>query len=216
MVAFRTAARYRAAMHTRGIHLIWTTYGTWLPGDDRGHWSPLFDFYGQLVRAGHQLNLPDPTTQRIAASRMVDPPKTLTEAEREVVAGVLGRWFPAPRTNGEPPINGGLYSPPLVGGPPHVYPPVCHATALEADHVHLLIGPLSQTLQQFVGRLKGPSASAVLKLSGNQGRRHVWTADFWKVFLFDDEALPIVRTYIVNHNRRRGLPDDPYPWVTPI
>lgn len=39
-------------MATIGIHLVWTSYGTWLPGDDRGHWSPLFDFYGHLVERG--------------------------------------------------------------------------------------------------------------------------------------------------------------------
>ena len=44
---------------THGIHLIWTTHGTWLPGDRRGHWSPLFNLYGNIRERGGKLNLPD-------------------------------------------------------------------------------------------------------------------------------------------------------------
>jgi len=79
---------------TRGIHIVWTTYGTWLPGDPAKpvHWSPLFDVYGRLRRAGHRLNLPDADTHRHARSLMKEPAKVLEDDEPSIVAEVMGRY----------------------------------------------------------------------------------------------------------------------------
>jgi hypothetical protein len=60
-----------------GVHLIWTTYGTWLPGDERGHWSPLFTLYGRVRESGGKLNPPDSTTKARVVSTMSEPPKWL-------------------------------------------------------------------------------------------------------------------------------------------
>jgi hypothetical protein len=84
-------------MATVGIHLIWTTYGTWLPGDPRGHWSPLLDFYGNLIERGGKLNRGDLITQQFAAERMKEPAKILDEKEITVVADVLGTLGTAPK-----------------------------------------------------------------------------------------------------------------------
>lgn len=58
---------------------------TWPPGDARGHWSPLFDFYGHLVWDGCRLNMPDPVTVEYAAAQAREPEKVLTPMEVEVV-----------------------------------------------------------------------------------------------------------------------------------
>jgi hypothetical protein len=84
-------------MPTKGIHFIWTTYGTWLPGDDRGHWSPLFDLYGRIRVDGDQLNESDATTRKISQIKMENPEKTLSDAEREMLAELLGRLLKEPR-----------------------------------------------------------------------------------------------------------------------
>ena len=60
-------------MATVGIHLVWTAYGTWLPGDDRGHWSPLYQFYGDVIERGGQLNRADLTTREYAANDCPSP-----------------------------------------------------------------------------------------------------------------------------------------------
>lgn len=39
---------------------------------------------------------------------------------------------------------------------------------------------------------------------------------FWKVFVFDVMAIPDIQNYIEDHNRRRGLPPAPYPWIRPF
>jgi REP element-mobilizing transposase RayT len=54
--------------------LTWTTYGTWLPGDDRG-WTER--------RRGFQL--PDPIRQREAEACMADDPCALDDEQRRLV-----------------------------------------------------------------------------------------------------------------------------------
>ena len=45
-----------------GFLLTWTTYGTWLPGDERG-W----------IKRGQGVKLPDPVLRDDAAARMTEP-----------------------------------------------------------------------------------------------------------------------------------------------
>jgi REP element-mobilizing transposase RayT len=54
--------------------LTWTTYGTWLPGDERG-W----------VERGHGFQLPDPIRKREAEARMTEDACLLDEDQRLVV-----------------------------------------------------------------------------------------------------------------------------------
>jgi REP element-mobilizing transposase RayT len=54
--------------------LTWTTYGTWLPGDERG-W----------VWKGKAFQLPQPGKERAAMDRMTEAPCTLDEQQRRVV-----------------------------------------------------------------------------------------------------------------------------------
>ena len=67
-----------------------------------------------------------------------------------------------------------------------------------------------------MGRFKGKTSSAVLTLPGNQERERTWTAKYWKVFLFDVEALFAVKQYIDDHNVRRGPSPNSFPWISPI
>ena len=54
--------------------LTCTTYGTWLPGDERG-W----------VLKGKGFQLPNLETKQLAADRMTEPPCTLDDLQREIV-----------------------------------------------------------------------------------------------------------------------------------
>ncbi len=167
---------------TKGIHAIWTTYGTWSPGDARGHWSALLDFYGHVLQRGQQLNPPDTTTQTRATSLMREPQKVLDEEELQLVTKTLDDYL-APGMPGE---TWRL-----------------HATAIERTHVHLLFGPLDDAIGEVVGRIKSRTSSALLKLPINQGRRRIWTTGYWKMFLFDDNAMAQVAEYINAHGGRR-------------
>src|SRR5208283_3273580 len=57
-----------------GFFLTWTTYGTWLPGDERG-W----------VERGRGFQLPDPIRKREAEARMTEDACILENEQRLVV-----------------------------------------------------------------------------------------------------------------------------------
>ena len=174
---------------TCGIHIIWTTYGTWMPGDERGHWSPLFDFYGDVLVRGGKLNPPDSMTRQRAQERMPEAPKWLSSEEMTVIADELANHITPPN-------------------------PPAWAAAIEANHVHLLVGPVKEDISRFAGRLKGRTSSVVGAMPANADRNRVWTSGYWKVYLFNEIAVGAVQHYIENHNLRRGLAAAPYPWIT--
>jgi hypothetical protein len=180
---------------TSGIHPIWTTYGTWLPGDRRGHWSPLFDIYGRVVEQGGRLQLPDEVTRRAASTSLREPPFRLDEIDAALVASEVSNH-----------VNDGA---------PYCDRPVAIAAAIEPTHIHLLLGPVREDLRTLVGRLKGKSSSAVLASGRHDNRRHVWTEGYWKVFLFDALGIEAVTDYILDRHRRTGRGINPYPWCRP-
>jgi hypothetical protein len=58
--------------------LTWTTYGTWLPGDERG-W---------FAKPG-QFRFPDAKTKEAAESKLSEPPLKLDPEQRRLVEGTL-------------------------------------------------------------------------------------------------------------------------------
>ena len=59
-------------------HITWTTYGTWLPGDDRG-W----------VKRGAGIREPDADLELSVRAGMSGEPVSLTPAQREIVARTI-------------------------------------------------------------------------------------------------------------------------------
>lgn len=175
-------------------HVIWTTYMTWPPGDPRGHWSPLFDFYGSLIEKGHQLNLPDPVTLSRATSLASEPPRVFDDVDIAIVAETIGDVLTTHMRSRAKVFAG----------------------AIERTHVHLLLGKLDENIERFIGRLKGRTSSEVIARGSEPGRKRTWTAEYWKVFIFDDRVLPTVVNYIEQHNVRRGLPAAPFSWISPV
>jgi hypothetical protein len=182
---------------TLAVHLIWTTYMTWPPGDPRGHWGPLFDMYGRIRERGGQFHFPDPETRRRAAELAKEAPKFLNASEAGIVGAAIGKLV--------------RITPEAIERPA---PPLAWAAAIETNHVHLLLGPIEEDIQKCVGRIKGTSSSDVLDLEENQDRKRVWTSGYWKVFLFDELAVATVKEYIGAHNVRRGAPCEPYSWIS--
>jgi REP element-mobilizing transposase RayT len=56
-------------------HIVWTTYGTWLPGDWRG-W---------VKKGVSGIQLPNPNLERRARAQMVEEAVLLTSQQREIV-----------------------------------------------------------------------------------------------------------------------------------
>lgn len=69
----------------RGYFLTWTTYGTWLHGDDRGS---VDDWNNTPLTSPI---MPQPTRAQRATARMSDPPLVLDEEMRDVVDDAIRR-----------------------------------------------------------------------------------------------------------------------------
>ncbi|MFO0914759.1 MAG: hypothetical protein U0795_17505 [Pirellulales bacterium] len=59
--------------------LTWTTYGTWLPGDERGSWHR------------RQYQLPNELLRQMAAAEMKESEFQLSQADRDVVERTIAR-----------------------------------------------------------------------------------------------------------------------------
>lgn len=195
------------AMRTLAIHVIWTTYMTWLPGDPRGHWSALFDIYGRLHQCGGRLNPPDHVTRSRARQLAKGKPVRLPPEEQDIVANTIG-------------ASTGYIAPGMPWAKYRHVKPVpdlrITAAAIEPTHIHLLLAPLATPIGSVVGRLKSATSRAILNhRTVPVATRRLWTAGYWKVFLFDAAAVKAVATYIREHNGRRNIPADPFPWLGP-
>ncbi|HLL89703.1 MAG TPA: transposase, partial [Tepidisphaeraceae bacterium] len=174
-------------------HVVTSTYGTWPPGHPKGHWSPLFDLYGNLIERGHKLNAPDQVTFHVARERALGPEKVLTPDEQQIVADTIAD---------------------VMRSLPDRIP--IYAAAIERTHQHLLFGHIPGSISELVGRIKGRSSSAVIAHGREPGRTRTWVNGYWKVYVFDVTAIPDIQNYVEQHNVRRGLPRVRFPWVTPF
>ena len=181
-------------MRTVGIHVIWTTYMTWPPGDPRGHWSALVDLYGHIVRKGGRLNMPDPITLQHAMDVADGPKVILSDVEQRAVAHRIGRM---------------LIDDSVIAGSR------AFAAAVEPTHVHILFSSLQYNVDDVVGRIKSQTSSMLLEMRGQPEVRRIWTNGSWKVFLFDAEGVAAVQNYVEEHNERRRLAQSPYAWLRP-
>ena len=72
------------------IHITWTTYGTWLPGDPRGYVSntrsPRGGFIPKQNTPGTPLTADDPFTRARAAEAQLYPTVWLTREQATCVA----------------------------------------------------------------------------------------------------------------------------------
>ncbi len=62
-------------MPTRTFHIVWTTYGTWLPGDQRG-W---------VHKGTRGVQPPDEEREAAARRRLAQQPVQLTDPQRRIV-----------------------------------------------------------------------------------------------------------------------------------
>lgn len=59
-------------MHPFALHITWTTYGTWLPGDERGHVSNIILPTGGFIRADDTPGAPIPPGDEFTRNRARD------------------------------------------------------------------------------------------------------------------------------------------------
>ena len=173
-----------------GYHVVFTTYGTWLPNDPRGSYSKKV-YRGELQTLGeieYGRQAPGPKNEElrrywtVAAGRLERAPFFIDEKSRGVIAGAFGRVV-------------------------HRLGVTVAACAIMNDHVHLFVLRSKYRIEYTVNQLKGGATHAL------EAQRTVWSRGFWKEFISDDDRIGAVRKYIEANPIDAGLGEQSWEFV---
>ena len=143
-----------------GYMVTWTTYGTWLQGDERGYVKN-----GQILPGNKKLKTANKNQQKSQTVK-------LNPSQKQLVQNAILREAQK--------INQNIF-----------------AIAVYSNHVHLVAGASSKSIEQIVHRYKRLS-SFVLNKAGLNGK--VWSKGFDKRFCFTDREIEQKVKYVNNHN----------------
>ena len=195
-------------MSVLGFHVLCTTYGFWLPNDERGSGS---DF----VRADHlaKFGPPNPvTTRRSVAYRPCDP--DIRRMARESLQ------YPHVEFTGRQALavaHGFKEELTRYGG-------TIHACAIMRDHFHAAVGSHRYDIRRFAGRLKG-AATKRLRSEGvhpladyplpDGSLPSPWARLPWVVYLWSHEDVRRTIDYIEQNPVKKGMPRQEWSFVSP-
>jgi REP element-mobilizing transposase RayT len=191
-----------------GSHIVFSTYGFWLPNDPRGSWS---DFVGswELFRFGPATK----TTERRSLAY-----DTHDRAKRLAAKGALKRL---------PVVFDGLQAR-AVGRGFQAYVEAAELTvwacSILPDHVHMVLARHEYNVEKLVIQLKGRATEQLLN-----EKRHpfqpaepyekvtkCWGRGLWKVFLDTGEAIRRAIEYVEQNPVKEGKPLQKWPFVEPF
>jgi REP element-mobilizing transposase RayT len=191
-----------------GFHIICTTYGFWLPNDERGSGSdyvraPHLQKFGPATRVTHG---------RSVAYRPFD--REIRKLARETLR------FPHVEWNGQQALavaQGFKRELAAHGGK-------MLACAVLRDHFHVVVPPPRYDIRRFAGRLKS-AATRQLSLEGlhplqsyKSSRGNApspWARLPWVVFLFTNEDMRRGIRYVDDNPVKARLPRQKWSFVTP-
>lgn len=171
--------------HTIGYHLVFSGYGLWLPGDERGHWSTKWDDELGYIEP-HMLHAGDPIRLRMAQERQKHPRVCLNAEMTQAVIDAICDC-----------VDESDWS--IVAG------------SVEATHTHLLLTYTERDINITAKWLKDKTTKEVHKTTSHKGP--VWCKGRWRGFVFDPLMWDNTKAYIERHNERRGQGPRPYPFI---
>jgi REP element-mobilizing transposase RayT len=190
-------------------HTIMCTHGFWLPNDPRGSWSTEVRFeplrrFGDATKTDTRRSVAgkshDRAKRKAAKSEMVYPEVLLSDDQ---VISISKGFAEQVKTSGFR----------------------IHACSIMAAHVHMVIARHSYDIEQ-VGRLMKQAGTRQLLTDGlhpfaeqrsASGRLpSIWAQDFWKVFLFDVEAILRSIRYVEGNPIKEGNPSQKWDFVVPF
>ena len=174
-------------------HVIFTTYGTWLPNDPRGSYSK--EIYNEQLRALGRIKYgrQSPVRDRkwlirfwtSATPSLSRPPFFIDDDSRPIIAAGFKTVIERLK----------------------IRVPAC---AIMNDHVHVLILRSKYRIEYLINQFKG-AATRALKL-----KQTAWTRGYWKVFITDTEALLTAVSYIQANPTSAGLVVQRWDFVAPL
>lgn len=192
-----------------GYHVVWGTYGFWLPNDPRGSWSD-FVYAWELARFG-------------AAAKSVD--------RKEVDARKYATWRTAARKSlaYQPAVLSGEQAQ-SVGNALREFSRKSRlcvwACSILPEHIHLVLARHRYRIEQAVKLLKGAATTRLLEDDRHPMSRYretdqdrlpsVWAEGHWKVFLDSEEAIENAIRYVEDNPVKEDKPTQRWSSVTPF
>jgi REP element-mobilizing transposase RayT len=174
--------------NTLGYHFVKSAYGQWLPGDERGSWSEVWDSRIGFIEP-HMLHPGDPARLLIAEERKKHDPVLLSESMIQAVIETLTECIQE--------SAGGLS---IV------------AAAIEPTHAHLLIPYSGWNIDNTTKWLADQTTKKIHRRTSHTGP--VWGKGKWCAHVFEEDYWYQIIEYIERHNVRRGRGMRPYPFLT--
>jgi REP element-mobilizing transposase RayT len=189
-----------------GYHVIWGTYGFWLPNDPRGSWSD-FVYAWELARFGRATKSPErlavePADYAIwrasARNALRYPTVTLTERQCVAVAEGFGRF-----------INKSHLA--------------VWACSILPEHVHFVLGRHRYRIEQAANLLKGDATRRLVEegihpmtpFQQPLGRLpSMWGENQWKVYLDTEQAIENAIRYVQKNPERESKPAQHWRFVS--
>jgi REP element-mobilizing transposase RayT len=177
-------------------HLMWTTYGWWLPNDPRGSTSRTIrsDLIAELGELHFGRKKLQPAGGEIrafytqAGASLKHPLLKFSPAEFPIVAAAIGAA-----------IEECGYA--------------CYAAAVMPDHVHVVIRKHRDLGEAMIERIQALSRKRLVEAGLRQGEHPVWTRGGWKVFLDHPEEVRRTVGYVEHNPLKLRLPRQCWPWV---
>lgn len=191
-----------------GYHIIFGAYGFWLPNDPRGSWSDfvgsweLFRRYGPATKTTEVQSLayrPHDHALRLAAKKALKRPAVQFNG---LQARAIARGFGGYVERSQLPV---------------------WACAVLPDHVHLVVGRPTTSVEQLVIQLKGDATESLLveglhPFGGQRDKRgrapKCFARGQWKVFL-DADDVPHAIQYVEENPPKEGKRRQRWSFVSP-
>jgi REP element-mobilizing transposase RayT len=180
-------------------HVVFGTYGFWLPNDPRGSWS---DFVGswELFRFGKATKT---TTRRSVAS-------TQHDRRRRLEAKDALKFPPVHFTGPEAVVVAAGFSKACEEGEYVVW-----AASILPEHVHLVVARHERNIEQIVGHLKS-SATHLLRTSEHRDAEvRIWASRCWPVFLNTEQDIRRAVRYVEENPLKERKRRQSRSFVTP-
>jgi REP element-mobilizing transposase RayT len=179
-----------------GYHVIFSTYGFWLPNDPRGSWS---EFIGkwELLRFGPATKT---NVRRSVAAVQHD-------SGRRIAAKAALRYAPVMLTGLQVRAVGRGFARYIEKSGLTVW-----ACSIMPQHVHMVVGRHSFDVEYAVNQLKG-HATRQLRTENVHPPSACWVRGHWRVFLNMPQDIERAIQYVERNPEKDGLPPQRWPFV---
>ncbi len=192
-----------------GYHIIFATYGFWLPNDPRGSWSDFVRSW-KILKHGHATKIK--TTKSVA--------HTNHNQEHRCAAKNALRYPPV-HFNGQQARACARGFAESAAKSQYVI----HACAILPDHVHMVVkNHPNQRIEQIIGQLKAAATRQLITESihplqefhtKNNRPPSPWVVKGWKVFLNSPKDIHRAIEYVNNNPIKDGLKPQKWNFVQP-